>query len=78
MVLSESLIEGFSHVSVKRTKLHSVVQIRLKSESRFGKKLLMLVCTIDKSSWFNLGFAEVGGGSYGRRGITFSEERSKT
>lgn len=70
---SESEMEGLSQVSVNRTILHSVVSIRLISESRFGKRLRMLVYTTDSSSVFALGCAPAERDSYGGRGITFSE-----
>lgn len=41
--------DEFSQVSVKTTRLQSVVSIMCESESRFGKILLMFVYTKDRA-----------------------------
>lgn len=72
---SESLMSGFNHVSVRMTKLQSVVSIRLDSESRLGKILLMLVYKNDRGVWCKCD--ERVFSSYVGRGTTFCKEWSK-
>lgn len=45
------IMTGFNHVSVSMTKLQSVVSIRFDSESRLGKRLLILVYMNDRGVW---------------------------